>query len=55
MASLFHNCKKLSDISALKNWDTSNVTDMHNMFYYCDLKDISPITDWDTKNVREMG
>ncbi len=55
MRSIFHNCKNLSNINPIGNWDTSNVIDMSNMFYDCDLKDISPIRNWDISKVTNMG
>ncbi len=53
---MFARSTSLTDISALSNWDMSNVTDIHEMFYSCsDLKDISPIGNWDTSNITNMG
>jgi surface protein len=38
---MFSNCYKLHDITALANWDVSNVKDMKDMFSYCEQLDIS--------------
>jgi len=64
------NCEKLffhfdymTDLSGLKWWDTSQVTNMKEMFSECirQIKnnasapvDFSPIHDWDTSNVTNM-
>ena len=46
----------LTDISALSNWNTSNVTNMSNMFGYTySLTDISALSDWDTGSVINMN
>ncbi len=53
---VFSNCHDLVDISALSEWDTSNLTDMCGMFNHChSLRDISPLKQWETKNVTDMG
>ena len=52
---LFANCSKLQDITALSNWDVSNVTSMNCMFYCCEqLQDISALANWDVHNVKDM-
>ena len=39
----------------LSTWDTSNVTDMSNMFYNCgNLISLEGIKNWDTSNVTDM-
>lgn len=56
----FQNCYQLRDISALQNWDTSNVRDFGMMFYMENsagntvLSDLSPLANWDTSNAVEM-
>lgn len=52
LAYLFYAYQYLSDISGLRDWDTSNVTDMSYMFFDCDsLKNKEPIQNWDKSNV----
>ena len=52
MNSMFNNCQNLTDISALANWDVSNVTSMYDMFYNCQkLTDISALANWNTSSV----
>lgn len=51
----FNGCHDLVDISALSDWDTTNITDMCCMFNHChSLRDISPLKQWKTKNVTNM-
>lgn len=48
---------RLSDISAVKNWDMSYAVDITKMFKQCtSLKDISPVAGWEltTDNLLEM-
>ena len=53
MGSLFNSTSALTNIDALSNWNTSNVTDMSAMFQYTPaLADASAINDWDIKAVR---
>ncbi len=52
---LFQGFSNLTDISRLRNFDTSGVTDMDRMFINCvSLTDISPIEDWDTSSLLDM-
>ena len=54
-AGLFYDCSNLTDISALADWDVSNVTDMLDMFNGCSiLTDLTPLKSWDVSNVKEM-
>ena len=40
----------------IRNFDTSNVSNMREMFYDCiSLKSISGISNWDTKNVTDIS
>ena len=44
---MFFNCKSLSNLEGLANWDVSNGTNFRYMFYGCDsLKDITPLANW---------
>lgn len=37
------------------HWDTSNVTDMKQMFYYCSYLTTLDISSWNVSNVTDMG
>ena len=53
---MFYDCYQLKDISALANWNVSNVKDMGCMFHDCyQLKDISALANWNVFNVKDMG
>ena len=47
--------KDLHDISGLANLDTSNVTNMDEMFEGNQISDLSPIANWNIGNVTEMS
>ena len=52
---MFRNCKELQDITALSNWDVSNIKNMSSMFWNCEqLKDITALANWDISNVKYM-
>ncbi len=54
-SEMFNRLTKLTDISALKEWDTSKVTNMNSMFSLCqDLTNVSALSNWDTSNVTNM-
>ena len=54
MSSLFDNAF-ITTMEGTENWDTSNCTNMNNMFYYCrNLTDISAMANWNTSNVTNM-
>ena len=38
----------------VSDWDTSNVTDMREMFYYCESLTSLDVSTWDTGNVTDM-
>jgi surface protein len=51
----FRNCRKLTDISPLRNWDARKLTSLNRLFYGCsELRDISPLAFWNTCNVTNM-
>ena len=45
----------LSDISALSNWDTSNVVSMEEMFTDAAITNVDALSNWDTSNVVSMN
>lgn len=46
---------KVSDISALSAWDTSNCANMARIFSYnTKIEDLSPLEDWDTSKVTTL-
>ena len=45
----------LHDISGLANLDTSNVTNMSDMFNSNQISDLSPLSNWNTGNVTNMN
>ena len=47
MGSMFSWVYTLEDISAIKNWDVSQVVDFDNMFARDNIQDASPINNWD--------
>ena len=49
--AMFSDCTNLKEIDGLENWDTSNFTDIGNMFYNCiSLTNIN-VSNWNTSNV----
>ena len=52
MACMFNNCRKLTNITC--NWDTSKVTTITFMFYYCQSLKQLDTSDWDTSQVNNM-
>ena len=54
--ALFCDCKSLTDLSPISNWNISGVTNMSGMFAGClSLTDISPISNWDVSGVTNMS
>lgn len=52
---LFAECTQLQDITALSNWDISNVKYMENMFYGCHkLQDITALSDWNINKIIDI-
>ena len=51
----FYDCKDLTTIEGIEYLNTTNVTDMSNMFYFChDLKTLD-VSNFDTQNVTDMS
>jgi surface protein len=51
---MFYNCYKLTSVGDLSNWDTSKVTGMSSMFYYCVNLTSLDLSNWDTSKVTDM-
>ena len=53
---MFADCIELKDITALSNWNVSNIKSMRAMFYICvQLKDITALANWDVSKVEDMS
>ena len=50
----FQSCKSLSEIQDINNLNTSEVTRMDNMFYFCTNLTSLDVSKFDTKNVTSM-
>ena len=55
MSYMFSSNKNLKDLSNIKDWDTSKVTNMSNMFGSTYCPDFSAIKDWNVSNVTNMS
>ncbi len=56
MSQMFDNMDKLSNISGLSDWDTSNTVYMGELFSSDEsLADISSLANWDTSNVTQIS
>lgn len=58
MSSMFDNSnnQSLTNVDALSNWNTSNVTNMSRMFTTCSvLANIDSLANWDTSKVTDMS
>ncbi|WP_125568848.1 BspA family leucine-rich repeat surface protein [Companilactobacillus insicii] len=54
IGTMFSNMKKLKHLN-LSNWNTSNVTDMSQTFYFCErLTELDGLKNWDTSKVTNM-
>lgn len=54
MAYWFYCLTNLTEISGIENLDSSNVTDMNNMFYNCSSLSSINLNNFDTSNVTDM-
>ena len=52
---LFGSSAKLTTIIGLNTWDTSNITNMFNLFYGCNLLETIDLSSWNTSNVVNMN
>ena len=56
MSYMFNECKSLTSLPDISNWNTNNVTNMSYMFYGCNLLTSLPdIFNWNTNNVTNMS
>ena len=53
-SNLFSNFSNVKEFVGLSNLDTSQVTDMENMFSSCGVKELD-LSNWDTSNVTDMN
>lgn len=51
----FKQCKSLTDISVLANWDVSDVTNLSEVFWSCPIEELSPLKGWDVSKVTTMN
>ncbi len=51
----FYKCSKLATIENISNLNTSEMTDMSAMFYYCNKLTSLDVSNFDTKNVTDMS
>ena len=56
MSYMFASCSKLKSLD-MSHWDTSKVTDMSFMFYYCECSKLKSLnlSSFDTSNVTDMN
>lgn len=57
LQGVFNGCTSLSIISGLRNWDTTNVTDMSHLFDGCIFTNLAGIESWNDKlaNVTDLS
>lgn len=55
MSYMFSSNRNLKDLSNIKDWDVSKVTNMNQMFGSTYCSDFSAIKDWDVSNVTDMS
>ena len=52
----FYDCRLLTDIDELSNWDVSNVVRMNGTFGYCaSLKSLKPLSSWNTSSLSVLA
>ena len=51
----FQGCEKLTSIEGIEYLNTSQVTDMHNMFYNCYYLQTIDFSGFDTRKVKDMS
>ena len=55
MSKLFANCKGLTSLDELRNWDIRNDTTLESFMYYSGITSLEPIKDWNTSNVNNLS
>ena len=56
MSHIFHNCKLLSSLPDISDWNTQNIKNMSNLFDGCEsLSSLPDISKWRTDNVTDMS
>jgi len=51
--AMFHYCRDFN--SNVSGWDTSNITNMQEVFFHCDTAFNQDLSGWDTSNVTTMN
>ena len=54
LSEMFRECENLRTINGIEDWDTSNVTNMNNMFYNCRSLESLDLDGFNTSNVESM-
>ena len=52
---MFFGCVSLLSLPDISKWNTSNITNMSYLFYWCSLPSLPDISTWDTSNVINMS
>ena len=53
---MFYECRCLTDISLLKNWNVSNGNNFQSMFSGCaNLTNIKPLEKWNVSNTKKFS
>ncbi len=55
MRNLFYEGVSLTDISAIYNWNVTNVETLDGMFHYCSSLTSADLSNWVTSNVSNIG
>ena len=53
MSSMFRSTQ-ISDLTPIKDWNVSNVTNMNSMFSSTEISDLTPLANWNVSNVVAM-
>jgi surface protein len=53
--SMFNKFSNLNDISGVKNWDTTEVTNIDFMFNITSITDLTNLSKWNTSNITGMS
>ena len=55
LSHIFRECKSLTSLPNISNWNTNNVINMSDMFYGClSLSSLPDISKWNTNNITNM-